>query len=474
MICLAFTLVACSSDNSEELAALQEQVSAMQTELAQPSPTTPPSPEAEPTATAPPSAEAESTATAPPQGGSNVIRASVPRGQTTDVTPAEIADLVRGNSEFAFELFRLVAAKRENTVLSPYSIAAALTMTYAGARGTTSEEIRDVLHLGLPDERVHAARNELDLQIITIPDSSPSYTREPFTIRVANSLWGQQGYPFLDEFLVLLAENYDAGMNIVDFVTAAEAARQEINSHVEAETEGRIVDLIPEGGVNGLTRLVLVNAIWFKADWMKQFDLDSTVDGDFTTLEGDQVTVPMMKQEEYFTYADGDGYQAVRLPYYAGNDSMVIVLPAPDRFEEIADGFGPADLTAFRSEGFAHWVDLSMPRFEFRSAVKPKPVLRELGMVAVFANPFEPDGADLTGMTEVRELYVAEVVHQAFIKVDEMGTEASAATAVLGGRGGGGEPPPIATFTVDRPFLFFIEHGDTGEVLFMGQVVDPR
>jgi serpin B len=259
-------------------------------------------------------------------------------------------------------------------------------------------------------------------------------------------------------------------MNLADFVTAAEEARQAINAWVEEETEGRIVDLIPEGVITDLTRLVLVNAIWFKANWAEQFDPALTVDGTFTTLGGAEVTVPLMHGGGRLPYTSGDGYQAVRLPYAGDAASMLIVLPEAGGFEDFAARLDPATLEAIRQEESTHQVALTMPRFEFRSEFALKPALEELGMVAAFTEPSLPGGADLTGMTPRRELFVHEVVHQAFITVDEQGTEAAAATAVIIGLE---SAPPPATVTIDRPFLFLIEHESTGEILFIGQVTDP-
>lgn len=401
-------------------------------------------------------------------GGAELARADVARATSTDVTAAELAMLVAGDTDFAIDLFQ-VAADEGNALLSPYSVAAALTMTYAGARGNTAHEMRGVLHLALPDDRIHAARNELDLRITAEPAVLEGEDGEPFAIRVANSLWGQAGYPFQEEFLALLAENYDAGMNLVDYVAAAEQARQTINAWVEEQTDGRIVDLIPEGVITDLTRLVLVNAIWFKASWATHFDPDLTRDGPFRLLDAGEVTVPLMHGNLRLPYADGDGFQAVRLPY-AGDASMLIILPDPGGFEQMVDRLSASDIDAIRSAESEHLVELSMPTFEFRSELQLKPALQELGMVAAFTGPSLPDGADFTGIIEARELLIHDVVHQAFIAVDEEGTEAAAATAVIIGL----ESAPMpATVSIDRPFLFLIEHGATGELLFIGQVTNP-
>jgi serpin B len=406
-------------------------------------------------------------ATTVPMSG-DLVRADVPRQTVTDVTDAELAALVAGNTEFAFDLFHAAAAG-DNLLISPYSVAAALTMTYAGARGPTAEEMRAALALGLADDRIHSGRNELDLHISAEPEPSPEDDREPFAIRVANSLWGQAGYPFLDEFLALLAENYDAGMNLVDFQVAADDARQEINEWVEDRTEGRIVDLIPSGVITELTRLVVVNAIWFKANWAEQFEPSLTTDGRFATLGGADVTVPMMHGGGRFLHASGEGFQVVRIPY-AGGASMVVVVPDEGRYHEIVTAFGPIELTAVLRAADTRQVELTMPRFEFRSELALKPMLEDLGMSTAFKDPLAADGADLTGMTERRQLFVQEVVHQAFITVDEQGTEAAAATAVVVGATSASEP---AVVTLDRPFLFLIQHDGTGEVLLVGQVTDP-
>lgn len=418
-----------------------------------------PSPSVLRSASAAPSAE---------PGSAELARAPVARARSTDVSDAELATLVAGNRDFALDLLR-VAAGDGNALLSPYSVAAALTMTYAGARGDTAEEMRRTLHLALPDDRIHAARNELDLRISAEPTLPEGEAGDPFAIRLANSLWGQAGYPFLEDFLALLAQNYDAGMNIVDYMADAERARRTINAWVEERTEGRIIDLIPDGVITGLTRLVLVNAIWFKASWATPFEPDRTRDGPFRLLDGREVAVPMMHGNLRLPYAVGEGFQAVRLPY-AGDASMLLIVPEPGRYREVVDQLDASGLEAIRRAESEHLVELAVPKFELRSQLALKPALQELGMVAAFTEPSLPGGADFTGMTDARELLIEEVVHQAFMTVDEQGTEAAAATAVVIREE---SAPAPAMVTVDRPFLLLIEHGTTGELLFIGQVTDP-
>lgn len=414
-------------------------------------------------------APADTTGPSQTQQG-QLVRADLERATSTDATDNEVGAVVAGNTDFALELFRAAASDGANTFLSPYSIAAALTMTYAGARGTTADQMADTLMFGVDGDRIHTVRNELDLRVTAVPASPPDDTREPMSIEIANSLWGQYDYGFLEEFLTTLAENYDAGMNLVDFVTDAEAARIEINDWVEEQTRGRIVDLIPQGVVDSMTRLVLVNAIWFKASWAEQFDPETTADDEFQTLAGGESTVPFMNGGGLMPYTAGSGFELLRMPY-AGDAAMVVILPEAGRFEEIAGQLDSDFLEAASNAATTRDIDLAFPKFEFTSEFGLSETLRGMGMVEAFAPPGGDGGADFTGMTEQRELFVQDVVHQAFISVDETGTEAAAATAVIIGLTSVGEPPlPVK---VDRPFIFLIEHSSTGEILFIGQVVDP-
>ena len=388
-----------------------------------------------------------------------LVRADVERATSTDAGDDEVASVVVGNTEFAFELFRAAAAEGGNVFLSPYSIAAALTMTYAGARGTTADEMAETLMFGVDGDRIHAVRNELDLRVTTIPEPLPDDEREPMSIEIANSLWGQYDYPFLEEFLTILAENYDAGMNLVDFATDAEAARVEINEWVEEQTRGRIIDLIPQGVIDSMTRLVLVNAIWFKASWAEQFDPEATADGAFYTLAGGESTVPFMNGGGMIPYTAGDGFEMLRIPY-AGDAAMVVILPEEGRFDEIAAQLDSEFLATASQSQTTRDIELAFPKFEFTSEFGLSKTLQDMGMIEAFASPGPDGGADFTGMTEQRELFIQDVVHQAFVSVDETGTEAAAATAVIVGLTSVADPPiPVR---VDRPFIFMIEHGSTG------------
>jgi serpin B len=290
-------------------------------------------------------------------------------------------------------------------------------------------------------------------------------TREPFTIRPANSAWGQGGYPFLDEYLGILAENYGAGLRLLDYVADPEGSRVIINDWVEEATEDRIKDLIPEGAITVDTRLALVNAIWFKANWFEEFDPAATEPGTFTLLDGTEIEVPLMHAGLRTGYAETDLFEAVRLPY-AGDAAMVVLLPEQGSPAELVTTLTPENLEIPWGD---YLVDVTLPSFEFDAEIALKPALQELGMRAAFEWP-STGGADLTGITAVRELFVSDAFHKTFIALDEEGTEAAAATAIIVSLESAPEP---VGFTVDRPFLFWIEHSSTGELLFLGQITNP-
>lgn len=354
-------------------------------------------------------------------------------------------------------------------MVSPYSVATALSMLYPGARGQTATEIAAVLHLEVDDETLHEVRNSIDAALASPPaPQGEDDTREPFAIRPANSAWGQGGYPFLDDYLTVLATHYGAGLHLLDFITDPAGATNTINDWTEDATEGRIKDLIPPDVIDDLTRLVLVNAIWFKANWAEHFDPEATSEEPFTLLDGSQTPVPLMHASIRTGYAETGLFQAVRLPY-AGDAAMIIALPEIGTPEDLVAALDPDALNIAWNDSL---VELTLPRFEFESEIRLKQALQALGMRAAFVPPWTgaDDEADLTGITAIRELYVTEALHKTFVSVDEHGTEASAATALIVGRT---SAPTPETFTVDRPFLFWIEHTPTGEPLFLGQITNP-
>ncbi|MCR4406592.1 MAG: serpin family protein [Anaerolineae bacterium] len=404
-------------------------------------------------------------------GGGPVLAQSVQsdkeRVTSPNVAASDLADLVNGNSTFAFGLYHfLKEEKGGNLFYSPYSISLALAMTYAGARGETEQQMADTLHFTLPQDRLHPAFNDLDLELASRGEGAKGKDGQGFRLNIVNAIWGQQGYKFLPAFLDTLAENYGAGLRLLDFAGNPEASRVTINDWVSDQTEGRIKDLIPQGVIDKLTRLVLTNAIYFNAAWAEPFKKDLTTDGPFHLLDGSQVTVPMMKQTTSFGYAEGEGYQAVELPYDGRELAMVIFLPAAGKFETFENSLDAVKVEAIIESLNYREVALTMPKFEVESDFSLVDALAAMGMPVAFSA-----GADFSGMDGTRNLYIGDVIHKAFVSVDEAGTEAAAATAVVMKMTA--MPEPAIEVTVDRPFIFLIRDIETGAILFVGRVVNP-
>ena len=399
-----------------------------------------------------------------------VLKSDKERITSPDVNPSDQALLVEGNSAFAFELYQKLVEQLEgqeaNLFYSPYSISLALAMTYDGARGETAEQMADTLQFLLEQASLHPAFNWLDAELAKRGEGAAGKDGEGFRLNIVNAIWGQKDYEFLPAFLDVLAENYGAGLRILDFITETEKSRLAINDWVSDQTEGRIEDLIPPGAIDALTRLVLTNAIYFNAAWEHPFDEKMTADGPFYLLEGGQVSVPMMKQTESFGYTEGEGYQAVELQYDGGELSMVVFLPEAGQFEDFEKTLNAQQVDAIISDLRHIEVALTMPRFEFDSEFSLKDTLAGMGMPIAFSS-----SADFSGMTGMRELSISDVMHKAFVAVDEAGTEAAAATAVIVGLTA--VPEPLVEVTVDRPFIFLIRDIETGAILFVGRVLNP-
>ena len=399
------------------------------------------------------------------------LRSEKQRVASPDLAPSDMGDLVAGNSAFAFDLYQALSAEDGNLFYSPYSISLALAMTYAGARGETEQQMADTLHFILSQDRLHSAFNGLDLELAGRGAGAKGTDGEGFRLNIVNALWGQEDFEFLAEFLDLVSENYGAGLRLLDFANAAEDSRIVINDWVSEQTEGKIKDLIPQGVIDELTRLVLTNAIFFNAAWLYPFEESQTKDGAFHLLDGGEVTVPMMRRTASFGLAKGDGYQAVELPYDGSEISMVILLPDTGQFEGF-EGSLDAGLVRTITEGLVPTrVALTMPKFEFDSEFSLTGALGAMGMPVAFISSLGPctsEKADFSGMTGACELYIKAVVHKAFVSVDEAGTEAAAATAVV--MGIESLPPSV---TIDRPFVFLIRDIETGAILFVGRVTDP-
>lgn len=387
---------------------------------------------------------------------------------TASSPAADLEQLTRDNAEFAARMHRLLSADRasSNLVFSPHSISIALAMTFAGARTTSESQMADALRFTLPAPRLHAAFNALDQQLATRASAAGEGGGRPFRLRVANALFGQRGYPWQAPFLDTLAEHYGAGLSALDFAADPEAARVRINGWVADYTEQRIPELIQRGVITAQTTLVLTNAVYFNASWDAPFEPSRTASAAFNRETGGAVMVPTMNLVREMRYGEDSGWKAVELLYVGKQVSMLLLLPPEGPLATFESELNEVRLRDLVASLNSRAVTLAMPKFRVRSPVGLKAALQRLGMSA----PFEAGVADLSGMDGTRNLFIQDVVHEGFIAVDEAGTEAAAATAVVVGRTSAPEP---ATFVANRPFLFVIRDNPTGAVLFMGRVVDP-
>lgn len=388
-----------------------------------------------------------------------------PRNTAPDTTPEELEQLSADNAAFGWAFYREAVQEGENFFFSPHSISVALAMTWAGARGNTQAEMADAMHYGLGPERLHPAFNSLDLELASRAEQGGENAPMPFRLRVTNALFGQSGFDFMSPFLDTLAESYGAGLRVMDFVNEAEQSRLAINGWVREQTEQRIEELIPDGLINDLTRLILVNTIYFTASWAEPFEEGATKDDPFTLLDGAVIQTPTMHQGLQTGYAAGANYQATELNYDGHQLAMLLIVPEEGELAAVESTLSENRVSTIRNELREHLVTLSLPKFKFRSQVPAKAPLMALGMNDAFN-----EDADLSGMTGKRDLLIQDVVHEGFVAVDEKGTEAAAATAVLVGNT---SIPPEATLTIDRPFIFAIIDRPTGATLFIGRVVDP-
>lgn len=395
----------------------------------------------------------------------NIIRSDLPRVESPAVSEAQETQLRDGNNNFAFDLYQhLNQEKTANLIYSPYSLWLAFSMLYAGAQGETENQLADVFHF-LSQQSQHVALNALDQRIqawSTLKEAENEGT--PFQLRVANAVWGQQGYTYNQPYIDLLATQYGAGLRLLDFQKSAEKARQVINAWVDEKTDGRIKEIAAPGSISGDTRLVLTNAILFKAGWVHKFDKQATEDGTFTLLDGTQVTTPLMHQRAALDYVENEDYQAIRLYYASYNAEMWIILPGEGRFKAVQDGLSSNLISALQQQAGMADVTLSIPSFKFETDLALNQLLEQMGLSEAFC----PAG-NYSGIAEDAGLCIGQAVHKATISLDEEGTEATAATMV---------EVPVSIMqeielTVDRPFIFAIVGHDSGLILFLGQVLDP-
>lgn len=369
-------------------------------------------------------------------------------------------EIAGSNNAFAFDLYKQIAAGQGNLFLSPYSISSALAMAYAGARGNTEAQMAKVMRYELPQEVLHRAFGQIN-EVLNKPSKD-------YKLSVTNALWSQIGLDFAKGYLETVQTGYGPGLRLVDFAGKTEQARLTINKWVEEQTENKIKELIKPEVLDPLTRLVLTNAIYFKGQWEQQFKKELTKDADFTLLSRKTARVPFMNQQGSFNFAEVDGLKAIELAYAGGDLSMLVLLPksAAD-YQEFEKNLSYAMFSELISRLRKETVSISMPKFTFEAELGLGGTLQRMGMTDAFSDYL----ANFSGISDTF-LYITAVIHKAFIEVNEEGSEAAAATAVV--MGTKSIAPEPRQFIADRPFFFAIRDLRTGSILFMGRVQDPR
>jgi serpin B len=373
--------------------------------------------------------------------------------------------LAQSSTQFAADLYARLAAKESgNLFFSPYSISLALAMTYAGAEGQTEKQMAQVLRFDLPEDRLHAAFASLRAA------AEPADSKAGFQLRIANRLWGQQGYHILPAFQQTVRGGYGAELAPLDFARQTEVARRTINTWVETQTEQKIQELLAPGVLDPSTRLVLTNAIYFKGTWTDEFKKQATQEAPFKTA-GRQVMVPLMHQTDDFKYAAIDDLQILELPY--GKDralSMIVLLPAkPDGLPQVEKKLARDNLQAWLAGLRSRQVSVFLPRFKTTSQFQLKEVLESMGMTLAFSGQ-----ADFSGISTQEQLFISAVIHKAFVDVNEEGTEAAAATGVVLAPTSAPVREEPVVFRADHPFVFLIRDNRSGGILFLGRLTNPK
>ena len=395
--------------------------------------------------------------------GIELAAAHIPRAAVPQANLSIAAD---GMTAFGLSLYRALASEPGNLVFSPASIELALAMARPGARGETAGQMDAVMH----DVGADANADSINALDVALAGRSGTFTDAegtslPVTLRIANAPFAQAGMPIEPAYLDALASRFGAGLRLVDYQRAADVARGLINEWVRDTTNGKIAQLMAPGTLDAMTRLVLVNAIYLKAPWATPFDAERTASGTFTKADGTTVQVPMMSATEALRYASGAGWRAVELPYLG--DQLVLDVLLPDDLASFERALDPQVFARITASLAGQEVELSLPRFGATTQADLATVLASLGMPLAF----DRDRADFSGITAAERLFIAHVVHEATITVDEKGTEAAAATAVA--MAATAMPAEPVVLRVDRPFLFALRDRPTGAVLFLGRIVDP-
>ena len=382
-----------------------------------------------------------------------------------DVSSPDTHKVVAGNTKFAVDLYGKLRAREGNVFFSPYSISTALAMTCGGARGETENQMAQTLHFNLPPDKLHPAFAALESNLNAVQQKGQ------IKLAVANSLWPQVSYEFLPDYLALCQKYYYTSIKPVDYKGHTETARKTINDWVEARTNRKIVELLKLGVLDSSTRLVLVNAIYFKGKWVSQFETNRTKNQPFHISSDKTIDAPLMRQTHDFHYAEFPGLQVLELPYVGDDLSMIVLLPREvDGLGNLEAGLTAENLTAWTAHLESQEVQVFLPKFKSISEFSLSGTLATLGMTDAFIY----GQADFSGMNGRKDLFIGDVIHKAFVEVNEEGTEAAAATAVVMLAGAAPlNPWPIPVFRADHPFLFLIRDNHNGSILFLGRVMNP-
>jgi serpin B len=371
-----------------------------------------------------------------------------------------VSKITQGNTACAMDLYQQLRQEEENLFFSPYSISTALAMVYGGAAGETAQQMAQTLHFDPNDNAFHEHYGRL------IEQFNEQGEKENYKLLVANALWMQEEFGFLEPYLDLTRTHYDAELQTVNFIKAAEEARQTINAWVEDKTEAKIKELFVPGSLDSQIRLVLTNAIYFKGDWAEPFNKELTEDAPFYIAHDKTVQAPLMHRKGDYRYAEKEGLQVLQLPYKGDELSMVVLLPEQGGLRHFDEDLTTETLKGWTSDLKSKEVDVFLPKFKMTSRFVLNDTLGRMGMEQAFS-----PAADFSKMTGGRDLYISQVVHKAYVDVNEEGTEAAAATGVAMRLTAMPSPPPV--FRADRPFLFLIKDTKTGAILFMGRVANP-
>jgi serpin B len=384
------------------------------------------------------------------------------RNQVSHLPDDAIQAAAETSNLFAADLQKLLGAEAGNLFFSPASISAALAMTAAGAEGETRREMLSVLHAGEDSNAWLRSMGGLSKLL--------NATGEGYTLQMANRLWGQNGFQFQADYLTRIEDEFAAPLGQLDFAGAPEPSRQTINDWIADQTRERIKDLLPTGTITSLTRLVLTNAIYFKADWREAFNKKLTRMQPFTCADGKQVSLPLMNQENDFPYGEDDAVQVLEMPYKSGGLSMVVLLPKNQKgLTAIEEQMTGEKLAGWMGQLNSQKVKVFIPKFKLETQFSLADALKELGMPRAFGS-----GAEFGGMSTAEPLNISDVIHKAFVEVDEQGTEAAAATGVIMATRAAPIQREPKVFRADHPFLFLIRHRDSGAVLFSGRFSQPE